>query len=290
MKVSGFTIIRNALKYDYPVLEAIESILPLCDEVVVAVGKSDDETLELIKSIDTDKIRIIETVWDDSLREGGRVLAVETDKAFQAVKDDSDWAIYIQADECIHEKYIPIIKKAMESELTNNDIDGLLMKYTHFYGSYNYIGDSRKWYRREIRIIKNNKKIESYKDAQGFRLNNNKLKVKLIDAYVYHYGWVKSPEFQQAKQQSFNKMWHNDSWMDKNISKADNFDYSEIDSLANFTGTHPKYIQARIDKMNWEFTFDPTAKKSSLKLRLLKFIEDTTGYRVGEYKNYELIK
>jgi len=290
MKISGFTIIRNALKYDYPVLEAIESILPLCDEVVVAVGKSDDDTLNLIKSIDTDKIKIIETIWDDSLREGGRVLAVETDKAFQAAAKDSDWAIYIQADECIHEKYIPIIKQEMQNELQNSNIDGLLMKYTHFYGSYDYIGDSRKWYRHEIRIIKNNKNIKSYKDAQGFRLNDNKLKVKLIDAYVYHYGWVKSPEFQQAKQQSFNKMWHDDSWMDKNISKADSFDYSEIDSLANFEGTHPKYLQARINKMNWKFSFDPTSKKPTLKMQFLKFIEDTTGYRLGEYKNYELIK
>jgi len=290
MKVSGFTIIRNALKYDYPVIEAIESILPLCDEVVVAVGKSDDDTLELIKSIDTDKIKIIKTIWDDSLREGGRVLAEETDKAFQEVAKQSDWAIYIQADECIHEKYIPIIRKEMEAELNNSKLDGLLMKYTHFYGSYDYIGDSRKWYRREIRIIKNNKEIKSYKDAQGFRLNNNKLNVKLIDAYVYHYGWVKNPEFQQAKQQSFNKMWHDDSWMDKNISKADSFDYSEIDSLAKFTSTHPKYLQTRINKMNWTFSFDPTNKKPSLKIRFLKFIEDNTGYRIGEYKNYEIIK
>ncbi|MBM3912615.1 MAG: glycosyltransferase family 2 protein, partial [Sphingomonadales bacterium] len=45
MKVSGFTFIRNAVLLDYPILEAIRSILPLCDEIVVAVGKSEDETL-----------------------------------------------------------------------------------------------------------------------------------------------------------------------------------------------------------------------------------------------------
>ena len=105
MKVSGFTFIRNAILYDYPIVEAIRSILPLCDEVVVAVGKSGDKTLELIQSIGDPKIRIIESVWDDSLREGGRVLAVETDKAFAAIVPDSDWAFYIQGDEVIHEKY-----------------------------------------------------------------------------------------------------------------------------------------------------------------------------------------
>ena len=40
MRVSGFTFIRNAIHYDYPIVEAIHSILPLCDEVVVAVGNS----------------------------------------------------------------------------------------------------------------------------------------------------------------------------------------------------------------------------------------------------------
>ena len=90
MKVTGFSFVKNALIYDYPVVEAIKSILPICDEFVVAVGKSDDKTLELIKSIAPEKIRIVETVWDESLREGGRVLAVETDKAFKAIAKDSD--------------------------------------------------------------------------------------------------------------------------------------------------------------------------------------------------------
>src|SRR5882762_1078079 len=114
MKVSGFTIIRNAEKYDYPVVEAISSILPLCDEMVVAVGNSSDNTLELIRNINSPKIKIIETVWNDSLREGGRTFALETDKALQGIAPDSDWAFYIQADEAVHEKYFPAIQSAME--------------------------------------------------------------------------------------------------------------------------------------------------------------------------------
>src|SRR4051812_20352100 len=113
MFVSGFTIARNVIKYDYPIVEAIRSILPLCDEVVVAVGKSEDATLELIRSINDPKIRIIETVWDDSLREGGRVLAEETNKAYDAISEKADWCFYIQGDEVIHEKYLPVIRETM---------------------------------------------------------------------------------------------------------------------------------------------------------------------------------
>ena len=126
MKVSGFTFIKNAIKYDYPIVEAIQSILPICDEVVVAVGKSEDETMALIKSIDPSKIKIIETEWDESLREGGRVLAVETDKAFKAISKDSDWAFYIQGDEVIHANYLPTIQNTMRQALDNPAVEGLL--------------------------------------------------------------------------------------------------------------------------------------------------------------------
>lgn len=289
MKISGFTIVRNAIKYDYPIVEAITSILDICDEVVVAVGKSEDETLELIRSINSPKIKIIETVWDEKLREGGKVLADETNKAFAAVSADSDWAFYIQGDEVIHEKYLPSIKQAMEDFKNDKNVDGLLFNYTHFYGSYDYIGDSRRWYRREIRVIKNNKEISSYLDAQGFRKNGQKLNVKLIDASVYHYGWVKPPAAQQAKQQTFNKLWHNDEWMKKNVPDVNQFDYSQIDSLAIFKDSHPKVMQSRINKMNWKFAFDPTKNKSSLKLKFLMFFEKKFGWKVGEYRNYKII-
>ncbi len=289
MKVSGFTFIRNAVKYDYPVVEAITSILPLCDEFVVAVGNSDDATRQLIEGIGSPKIKIIDTIWDDSLRERGRVLAVETDKAFDALSSDSDWAFYIQGDEVLHEKYHQPLKDAMLKWREIPEVEGLLLNYLHFYGSYDYVGDSRRWYRREVRIIRNDKSIRSYRDAQGFRKDGRPLNVKAVEATMYHYGWVKPPEAQQAKQENFNKLWHNDEWVEKNIPKTEGFDYSKIDSLAHFEGTHPEVIQSRINRQNWEFDFDPTQKRLPLKSRLLHTIENLSGWRIGEYRNYRVI-
>ncbi|HWY10948.1 MAG TPA: glycosyltransferase family 2 protein [Bacteroidia bacterium] len=290
MKVTGFTIIRNAIKYDYPVVEAITSILPVCDEFLVSVGNSEDGTLDLIKKINSHKIKIMESIWDDKLREGGKLLSIETNKAFDAIDKSSDWCFYIQSDEVIHEKYLDVIKKGMEQYEDDKTVDGLLFNYTHFYGNYNYIGNSRNWYRNEIRIIKNDKNIRSYKDAQGFRkIDGGKLNVKKIDASVYHYGWVKPPKAQQAKQENFHKMWHDDEWMKKNIAVADEFDYSKIDSLAPFTGTHPNVMKERIAKLNWDFKYDASKINISLKNKFLKFIEATTGWRPGEYKNYKVL-
>ncbi|MEA3505730.1 MAG: glycosyltransferase family 2 protein [Bacteroidota bacterium] len=290
MKICGFSFIKNAVKYDYPIVEAITSILPICDEFVIALGKSEDDTEALIKNINSNKIKIVYTEWNESLRKGGHVLADETNKAFQAIGKEFDWAFYIQGDEVIHEKYLDTIVKEMKQWKDNSSVESLIFKYQHFYGSYDYIGNSRKWYRREIRVIKNDKSIYSYRDAQGFRKNGKKLKGKLINAKVNHYGWVKPPEKQQAKQLTFNKLWHDDKYVEKHHAGKDAFDYSEIDSLARFTDTHPKVMQNRIDKINWEFDFDPTVKNFTVKDWFLYYLENSTGWRPGEYKNYIIVR
>jgi glycosyltransferase involved in cell wall biosynthesis len=289
MKITGFTIVRNAINYDYPIVESIRSILPVVDEYVVAVGRSDDDTLGLIRSIGSPKIRIIETLWDDSLREGGRVLAVETNKAFDAIGSDADWCFYLQGDEVVHEQYHKAIVEACSMYKDAKEVEGLLFGYEHFYGSYEYVGDSRTWYRQEIRIIRNDKNIRSYRDAQGFRKNGEKLKVKPVQAKIYHYGWVKDPRFQQAKQENFHKMWHDDNWVKQHVAEASEFDYSVIDSLKRFTGTHPAVMKDRLQRMNWQFSWDPANKKFIFKEWLLHKIEQLTGKRLFEYKNYELI-
>ena len=289
MKVVGFTFVRNAIQYDYPVLESINSLLPLCDEVVVAVGNSEDGTLALIQGIASPKIRIIETVWDDTLREGGRVLAVETDKALAAVPADADWAIYLQADEVLHEADYPAIRAGMAQWKDDKAVEGLLLGYRHFYGSYDYVGDSYRWYRREIRIVRPGIGVQSYRDAQGFRrAGNRKLHVKLLAATVHHYGWVKPPAAMQRKQETFNKLWHSDDWVAEHVAAAEEFDYSQVDSLQRFAGTHPAVMAGRIEARNWRFDHDPSHNRYRLKDRLKQALERLTGLRLGEYRNYEL--
>ena len=291
MNVSGFTIIRNGEKFDYPFTESIRSVLPLCDVMVVAVGNSEDRTREIIEKIDSPKIKIIDTVWDDTLRQGGRVLAVETDKAKAALPANTDWGIYIQADEVLHEKDYPAIRKAMEQNLDDKRVDGLLFDHLNFYGSFDYIADSRKWSYKQIRIIRNDPAITSFRDAISFMKNGKRLNVKKIDAAVYHYGWVRRPDAMQQKLETFNKMWHDDAWMEQNFEKADTFDYTNIDSLAHFEGTHPAVMHDRIKRMNWHFSFDPTQGiKLSSRLRLLNWLEKNYGIEIGKFKTYRIIK
>jgi len=292
MKVTGFTFIRNAITNDYPIKEAILSILPLCDDFVVALGNSTDETSALVKSIAPDKIRTIDTVWNDNLKEGGFVFADETNKALAAVPGDTDWLIYIQGDEAIHEDYLALIRSELEAELNNDDVEALLLKYKHFYASYDYVAESRRWYRREVRILKNLPGIHSYKDAQGFRINNRKLKVKLIDAYIYHYGWVKPPKGLQGKVRNFNQYYQTEEWIDQNYPVQNTFDMHNADRLVHFKGSHPKVLQPRIKAANWKFEQDLTSQtpKMNFRRKLLQKIEDLTGLRLFEYRNYKIVK
>jgi glycosyltransferase involved in cell wall biosynthesis len=290
MKVSGFTIVRNAVKFDYPVVESISSILPLCDEVIVAVGNSEDGTRALVESIGSPKIRILDTVWDEALRKGGEVLAVETNKAFDAISPDSSWAIYIQADEVLHDDGYGKLRDAMVKWESHPEVEGFILNYLHFYGSYDFVADSRNWYRKEVRIIRNDKKIRSYKDAQGFRKEGRKLHVKPTAAIICHYGWVKPPEFIRSKLQYFHTLWHDEKWMEKHKAEMESFDYSGIDSLAFFKGNHPNTMQKRINGKNWKFDFDPTRKKFPLVSRFLYWLEKKTGILIGEYRNYRVLK
>lgn len=290
MKITGFTFIRNALKFEYPVVEAIKSILPLCDDFVVAVGNSEDKTLELVQHIDRKKIRIIETIWDDSpeMKKGGKVLALETDKAFRAVPDNSDWAFYIQGDEVIHEKYLDAIYSSMVKWKDDGTVDGLLFRYLHFYGSYDYVGVSPRWYNNEIRVIRNDKSIYSYRDAQGFRKGENKkLNVKPVDACVYHYGWVKEPSAMAKKVVNANSFYRKKELTDgKFVNNM--YDYSSIDALSLFTETHPRVMKERIESKNWSFHHDISFNRLSLRYKGKIFLKKYLGINTY-WENYTII-
>ena len=291
MKICGFTIVRNAVKFDYPVVESITSVLPMVDEFIVCVGNSDDNTLELIRSIKSDKIKIHHSIWDDNLREGGSVLAAETNKAFALVPSHYDWAFYIQADEIVHEKDYPAIRNAAEKYLYHKKVQGLLFKYNHFFGSYDYVGDSRRWYQFEIRLIRTNQNIYAYRDAQGFRNKKDiKLLVKKIDAEIYHYGWVRHPHKQLEKANHFHSLWSGEGYVVREINKNEQFDFSnEADSVAKFSRSHPAVMKNRIAKKNWDMNFDTRKKKFSFKDRVLYRIEKWTGIRLFNFRNYTKI-
>jgi len=253
MKISGFTFCRNAIKYDYPVVESIQSILPIVDEFIVNIGNSEDETLKLIQSIGDPKIRIIESVWDESLKKAGLILSQQTNIALRQCT--GDWAFYLQADEVVHENDLQGLVLKMKEALAKPDILGLSFRYLHFYGDYYSV---HPWfYRRAVRIIRNNGEIESCGDAVGFcnkKTNEflhpkDKQRCLSSGARIFHYGYVKDPRVMVEKIRYQASRYHGDEIPGDQARKLvkERYEFDQYDILKEFKGSHPRVMKARVD-------------------------------------------
>jgi len=317
MKISGFTMGKNASKLYYPIKQAIESILPFVDEFVVALGDSDqdDRSREEIMSIGSDKIRIVDTVWDIEKYPRGMEHAHQTDIAKSHCS--GDWLFYVQSDEVVHEKFLPHIRENCEEYLDDKSIEGFLFKYRHFWGDYWHYQKSHCWYRKEIRIIRNDPEIHSWESAQSFRRipdfngidyrqqhNTRKLKVKELDAYIYHYGWVRPPELMVTKMKAFTANHKGRARVEEMIRNKQfngTYDYGPLNRLPEFKDSHPDVMKEVIDQFNWKDQLrysgplsanQPRPKHDHLKYRVVSFLENNLlgGRRLGEFKNYLVVK
>ncbi len=314
MKISGFSMVKNADKLYYPIKAAIESILPIVDEFVVALGDCDeDDNTELeIRKINSDKIKIIHTKWDINKYPDGTENAHQTDIAKEACS--GDWLFYLQADEVIHERYLSVIKERCRSLLKDMDVEALLFKYIHFWADYNHYHVSHGWYPREIRIIRNDPDIHSWESAQSFRRipnfdhinyrqqeNTYKLKAALVNAYVYHYGWVRPPNFMQKKRRALDTIHKGEAKVNELYStQKEEFDYGPLSLTNRFEGTHPKVMKQWIEKFYWgDQLYEkgpipknrPRYKHEKLKYRMISFFEQNIfgGKHIGGFKNYNLL-
>jgi hypothetical protein len=302
MKISGFTMVRNAEKYYFPIRESILSVLSLVDEFIVALGNcdADDKTLEIIKSISSEKIKIYDRRWSEQSFIDGKIFAEET--SFALSKCTGDWCLYLQADEVIHENDLPQIKNACEKELSNSEVEGFLFKYYHFWGDYEHYLPFHGWYKNEIRIVRNNVGVYSYKDAQSFRkLNGIKLKVKELHARIYHYGYVRPPHLMQSKKKEQDSMHHGIEKIKESYrQKPSEYDYGALGALPLFKGAHPAVMKNFIDKMNWKekLNYGSTAilnrekaPHEKLKNHMLSFFENkfNKGKDFFGYENWKKI-
>lgn len=291
MHISGFTYVRNGFKFGYPFLASIQSLLPLVNEIIIAVGDSEDGTRDAIVNFNNPKIKIIDTVWDESLRENGKIFAQQSDIGLNHIS--GDWAFHLQIDEVLHENAREIIMDAINLADSNKNIDGLLFPFLHFWGDYKHIRNTRRTHRFEIRAFKNKGDIKSYNDSQGFRRFINKpmgekLKVIKVNTPIYHYSYTRHPKLMKKKDNYFQRFWHNDGWLKENINESE-FNYNEVDKLELYEGVHPEFMKEIIKNKNWNFEYDPSKSNIKFKDQILNGIEKLTGKRLFEYRNYKLM-
>lgn len=312
-------MVKNAEKLYYPMDAAIESILPIVDEFIVALGDNDkdDNTRSMIEKINDPKIKIIDTKWDIEKYPRGMENAHQTDIAKNEAK--GDWIFYLQADEVVHEKDLSEIQRRCEELNNDPEVEGLLFDYYHFWGDYNHVHNSHRWYRNEIRIVKNDPEIHSWESAQSFRRipefdgihyrqkeNTYKLKVAKVDAHIYHYGWVRPPRLMAKKKNALDTIHKGKEKANEINADLKIYDYGPLNQISKYKGTHPKVMKPWIKRFNWEkdlFYSKNDYKQKNLKrkekhahekvkYRFLSWIEKTfnNNKTIGGFKNYILLK
>lgn len=316
MKISGFSMVKNADKLYYPIRAAIESVLPVVDEFVLALGDcdEDDKTAEEIAKIKSPKLKVVHTTWDIEKYSRGTENAHQTDIAKSHCT--GDWLFYVQADEVVHEKYHETIRACCEAYLDDKEVEGILFKYRHFWGDYDHYQDGHAWYKHEIRIVRNDPEIHSWESAQSFRRIPNfdgkdyrqqegthKLKVASLDAYIYHYGWVRPPRFMQKKKKSLDTIHKGSEKADSMYQKkAKVYDYGPLGRAQVHKDSHPIVMQEWIEKFDWrdELNYSRNEvnknrekhKHDKTKYRILTFVENNFlgGRPLGSFKNYIRIR
>lgn len=301
MKISGFTIIRNGMEFDYPFRESIRSLLPLVQEMVVNVDRGTDTTYQELEKLRQEHPsvawKIVESHWpfdNPEKRKGGLILSEQTNLALDQCTHDL--CFYLQADEVLHEADYPQIQKAAAVLASDKAMDGLLFDYVHFYGSFDVVQTGRSAYRREVRLIRKSSGARSVGDAQSFRKAEGQ---KLTVYYptkgkvrVLHYGWVRPPEAMKEKTVFMDSLYHQNSTAE-NLATGNNYLYKRFWGLKRFQGNHPLVMKERIQKKNWNWDFGKSPfifHWSDVKKIVLDSFERLTGHRPFEYRSYRIQK
>ncbi len=303
MRVSGFTLVRHGVQFDYPFIESLRSLLPVVDELVINVGYGNDSTLQTIQALTKnepggEKIVVFESEWplnDPEKKKGGLILSEQTNLALD--RCTGDWCIYLQADEVLHEEDTATLRRSFEENHQRNEVEGILFDYVHLYGSFDVVQQTRSAYRREVRAIRRSSEARSVGDAQSFRKpDGSKLKVVRPGVRVFHYGWVRTPEAMKEKTFFMDQLYHGAPKAQDAASgtphTGDNYLYKRFWGLKRFIGQHPAVMQTRITQKGWFWDLENSPLSwnwKDLKKVVLDSIESFTGYRLFEYRSYEII-
>lgn len=242
-RVSGFSIVRSARELDYPVVESLRSLQPLVEEIVVVVHRGDDETREMLGGVGGGPLIVLQADWERGPRGGGRTLAWLTNVALARCRHP--WALYLQADEVIHEDDRHLIRGALERYDAATEVDALSFRFLHFEGSYGYVNPLR--YRRQCRLVRNDGRLESVRDAAGFgRTDGRRLRTRRSGARIFHYGWARRPEVLKAKTLALARLYHDEAYVARRWGGVAAERLGGAECAFRWAGSHPAVMRERI--------------------------------------------
>jgi hypothetical protein len=232
MTLGGLVIVHNAIEHDYCVRESIQSLLPICDKVLVVECESTDGTQKLLSDMaeKESKIRIIHRPWNPSLNmQWMRDLTADTKGEI-----GTDWYIAMDADEIIDPRGYCWVQEHV-AKFSKTKVCASMYRLTFWKDHKHVIPEG---------IICNHicPRVGPVSESLCGDLIYPK-ECKQIDARIYHYGHIRKRDAWVKKSVKCHQ-WALGSVPD-HWKKAEAGDMSAVDNcvpdstLVPFTGSHP---------------------------------------------------
>lgn len=240
MTLGGCTFIYNGLKFDYCFRETIQCLKDLCDEVVICAIPSDDGTIEAIRPLLDAKTKLIivdEELWNAT--HGKERLSYFSNIAIANLT--TDYTIYIQGDEVLHQDSFKAIREAIETG-KNGFMCSRLNLWRDPYSMLKVEGNRNPCSPQVIRLAK--RQYRCIGDAES--LNAQASFDYVNDILIYHAGFVRKREVMKSKVQWMQTKVFDMAEYDKRLDAHEQFepmDYFEPHELVPIPKPLPKYIQ-----------------------------------------------
>jgi len=244
-RLGASLFIHNGLKYDYCLKESIESVLELCDEVVVLEAESDDGTLDFLHkmSVDNPKLKVFDHgIWECAPHFSR--LAILANQARELLT--SEWHFMIQADEVLHESSFPIIRRAIRED---EGFDTFRCSRINLFRDFNHYvrfdSDRKPCNDVIVRLARQN--IEAYGDAESLMPSNVSDK-HVSNILLFHYGMVRKKDCLLEKSIAMQSWFFEDRGVDPQLVEM-KAKYGEVrpeeilpnSELAELEWAHPKF-------------------------------------------------
>lgn len=185
--IGGSVFVRNAVEWDYCIKEAVLSLVPFCDEVIVGDAQSNDGTLDILKELErtTPNVRILENLPWECAKDNAR-LSMLANMVKTELK--TDWHFMIQADEAVHEDSIPAIKDFIDK----TNYSGAFVRRWNLWDNFNqYVALHSKNRPCGDSIVRLGEiQLEAVGDAEGLWCNEC---ADLTDRiFIFHYGFLRN--------------------------------------------------------------------------------------------------
>jgi hypothetical protein len=247
-KLSGTTMIRDGVLYDYCFVESIKCLQELCEEVIICDAGSTDGTVEILRQLEDNKTKVIyrePDEWESLKPIGKERLNYFSNLAIEQVSHE--WNYYQQGDEVTSQDCYDAIHKAVNCGISHSYFVKRINLWGSPYTRLNVMQNRMPCSEAIVRLAQS--RFRTYSDAESICVDAVS-DMFFKDITMVHYGFVRKPEIMLKKainmQDEVFQMGSHDVKLD-NCDKFEPERWFSGNDLVPFN-EHPKIMQKWVNE------------------------------------------